>query len=135
MSRKYSDPSYGSKKVFTFPATGSLAGTAAISEKARHTFMEPVTVTDMNVYFNAGGTTAAQSFVLGKSLAGTGSFSGFGTIAVGTQATDSVKDGSVTETTFDTGDDIVLYAGGTDTDVTDGIVRFQYKERYVSGDT
>jgi hypothetical protein len=134
MSRTYSDPSYNVEQTLSFPATGSLAGTAAISEKARHTFMEAVTVTDFNVYFNAGGTSTAQSFVIGKSAAGTGTFAGLGTIVVGTQATDSVKDGTVTATNFSAGDDIVLHAGGTSAIVSDGIVRVQYKERYVQSD-
>jgi len=134
MSRTYSDPSYGSKKLFAFDATGSLAGTAAIAVKGVHTFMEPVTVTDMNVFFVAGGTTAAQSFVIGKSLAGTGTFAGIGTIVVGTQATSSVKDGAVTSTSFNAGDDLVLYAGGTAAIVANGVVRVQYKETFVLSD-
>ena len=134
MSRRYSDPSYGSEKCFSFETTGSLAGTAAIAEKGRHTFMEANTVTDMNVFFTAGGTSTAQSFVLGKSAAGTGTFSAVGTIVVGTQATNTVKDGAVTATNFSAGDDVVLKAGGTSAIVSDGIVRFQYKERYVQSD-
>jgi hypothetical protein len=134
MSRTYSDPSYGSEKLISFPATGSLAGTAAIAVKCAHTFMEPCTVTDMNVFFVAGGTTAAQSFVVGKSLAGTGTFAPIGTIVVGTQATNTIKDGAVTATSFNAGDDLVLYAGGTAAIVANGIVRCQYKETFVVSD-
>ena len=134
MSRTYSDPSYGSKKMYAFPATGSLAGTAAIAIKSAVEFMEPATVTDFNVFFVAGGTTAAQSFVIGKSLAGTGAFSAIGTIVVGTQATNSTKDGAVTETSFTAGDLLQLYAGGTAAIVANGIVTVQYKETFEVGD-
>ena len=120
--------------MYAFPATGSLAGTAAIAIKSAVEFMNPATVTDVNVFFVAGGTTAAQSFVIGKSLAGTGTFAGIGTIVVGTQATNTVKDGAVTETSFNTGDVLQLYAGGTAAIVANGIVTVQYKETFVVSD-
>lgn len=135
MARFYSDPSYGVKQVHTFPATGSLVGTAAISLKGAHKFMHPVTATDVEVYFVAGGTTTAQSFVVGKSLAGTGTFAGIGTIVVGTQATGTSKAGAVTETSFSTGDELQLYAGGTAAIVANGVVSVQYRETFVVSDS
>lgn len=131
MGRTYSDPSFGSKKVIRFAATGSLVGTAAIALKDSHQFMAPAVVDDVEVFFVAGGTTTAQSFVVGKSLAGTGAFSTIGTIVVGTQATGTTKAGSVTETAFAAGDEIQLYAGGTAATVPNGIVAIQYRETFV----
>ena len=132
-SRTYSDPSFGSKKMIKFKTTGSLAGTAAIAVKEIVTLFEPIVVTDMEVFFTAGGTSTAQEFVIGGSLAGTGTFAACGTIVVGTQATGTVKDGSVTETAYAAGDDLILYAGGTGAILADGVVSVAYREAFVSG--
>ena len=135
VKRSYSDPAFGSKKVIRFTATGSLAGTAAIALKDSHRFMQPAVVTDVEVFYVAGGTSAdaTQVFNVGKSLAGTGAFSSIGSISIGTQATGTTKDGSVTETEFAAGDEIQLYAGGTGAIVANGIVQVQYRESFVVG--
>jgi hypothetical protein len=86
----------------------------------------------MNVYFVAGGTSTAQSFVIGKSLAGTGAFSGIGTIVVGTQATGTFKSGTVTETSMAVGDALILQAGGTSAVVANGQVSVLFREEFVN---
>ena len=132
MARQYSDPAFGTIQHHVFPATGSLAGTAAISIKGSIKFMTAVKVLNFNVFFVAGGTTTAQSFVIGKSAAGTGTFSAIGTIVVGTQATGTTKDGAVTETSFAEGDALQLYAGGTSAVVANGLVAVKYREEFVN---
>lgn len=117
--RSYSDPSYGSVKELPLRESGALNGTAASSaELVRHTFMTPTRVTDWNLQFIAGGTNTNISVLVGKSAAGTGTVTNFGTIAIGTQAIDTVKDGSVTATNFSSGDDLVISrSAGTSTSV------------------
>lgn len=110
MSRSYSDPSYGSKKVVRTAETASLAGTGVAAIKEVHTFMMPVTVTDWNVIVKTGGTAAACPVILGKAPTGTG-FVAFGTVTLGTNADLSVVDGTVTATSFSTGDDLVFERG------------------------
>lgn len=137
MSRTYSDPSYGSRKVIASPATGSLAGTVAMTTtRGIHTWMFPVVVTDVSVVLAGGATGSTQSFVLAKSLAGTGAVTAFSTIAVGTaaQANNTVKDGAVTETSFVAGDDIVFCGGGTSANTPSGIFLVSYREAFVNSD-
>lgn len=132
MTRSYSDDAFGTKQHLRLQASGALNGTSATAaELERMTFMAPVTVTDWNVYFEAGGTNTARSVTIGKSAAGTGAVSVIGTIAIGTQATGSVKDGSVTETTFDAGDDLVFQsAAGTSTTVENVVPTILIKEAF-----
>lgn len=129
--RVYSDPAFGTNQYHSFGATGSLAGTAAIAVKGAVRFATSVKVEGFALYFVAGGTTTAQSAVLGKSLAGTGAFSAIGTIVVGTQATDSVKLGTVS-TSFAAGDVLVCKAGGTDSDVTNIIPMIRFREEFTN---
>lgn len=137
MARSYSDPSYGSKKELRLNPSGALNSTeSAATEIGRHTFMQPVTVTDGNIWFNAGGTNTDISVVFGKSAAGTGSVSAMGTAAIGTSATGSVKDGSLTSTDFSSGDDLVVQrAAGTSTTSEDVVPSIQYTERFVESDS
>jgi hypothetical protein len=99
--------------------------------------MFPVTVTDVSVVLAAGATGSTQSFTLCKSLAGTGASVAFSTIAVGTaaQANNTVKDGSVTETSFVTGDDIIFAGGGTSANTPSGIFLVAYRENFVVTDS
>ena len=138
MSRTYSDPSYGSKKALRLEPTAALNGTDATATEVaacRTTVMQPITITDWNVHFVAGGTNATRSITLGYQSAGTGTTVPIGTIATGTQAANSVKDGSVTETNLTTGDDIVVTTIGTSTTVENMLPTIQYKERYVQSDS
>lgn len=105
----------------------------------RHTFMDAVTVKDFNVYFVQGDTTTGTSanhngwaIGIGKSAAGTGAITLIGTANCGTagQANGSVLDGSVTETNFSAGDDLVLtYEAGTA--LPAGVLRVEATVKYV----
>lgn len=132
-SRTYSDPSFGAKHVITFGTSGSLVGTGNGTEVGRHTVMQDAIVTDFNVYCVTGGTTGALNVLVGKSLAGTGAFVACGTLAIGTNASGAVIDGSCTETTFNTGDDIVIQWAGTSAMTTNVIARVQKRETFVVG--
>jgi hypothetical protein len=109
--KSYSDPSYGSKKVVRTAESASQAGTGAVTVIERHTFMFPATITDWNVIVKTGGTAGDCPVTIGKSVAGTGTVSELGTITLATNANLSVVDGTVTETSFDAGDDLVFSRG------------------------
>ena len=137
MSRSYSDASYAAKQELVTDAVGALNGTAAAAaEVTRHTFMEPVTATDWNGRVIAGGTDAAViSLIVGKSLAGTGAFAAIGTMALNTHAVDTVIDASLTATTFETGDDLVVQRSiGTSTSVLNIVPVVQFQNRFVAND-
>lgn len=140
MGRFYDDPSFGVLQRLTLRGKAAQTSVRASQVVAdRRTFMENVTVTDWNVHFVDGATTTGAAATtafkigIGKSLAGTGAISLIGTALCGTQANGTVQDGSVTETTFNVGDDIVLtYEAGTA--LPAGAVQVEadvmYKERY-----
>jgi len=109
--KSYSDPSYGSKKVVRTAESASQAGTGAVTVIERHTFMFPATITDWNVIVKTGGTAGDCPVTIGKSTAGTGTVAELGTITLATNANLSVVDGSLTETSFDAGDDLVFSRG------------------------
>lgn len=132
MTRSYSDDTFGVKQMLQLQASGALNGTqAADTELQRVTFMHPATVLDWNVFYEAGGTSSNSAVKIGKSVAGTGAVTDIGTITIGTQATDTVKDGSVTETEFDAGDDLVFErVAGTTTTVENVIPTILYREAF-----
>ena len=137
MSRTYSDQSYGSKKNLVMFATGSTVGTAAGTdlEGSRTTVMQPITATDWNLKYTAGGTTAGtKSLILNSSLAGTGANVAIGTIALGTNATNTLRDGALTETDLVTGDDLIISFDGTDAIVANVTATVQYREHFVTSD-
>lgn len=141
MTRTYSDPSYGSKKILKLETTGALNGTRSSATEigaTRCTVMQPITITDMNSFFVAGGTTTTNFLVVNSSLAGTGAAVPIGTISAYTQAINTVLDGSVvsgTAANLSTGDDIYLTAYGTTTTVEDIQVTLQYRENFVQSDS
>lgn len=132
-SRTYSDPSFGSKKTMFLPATGSLVGTGAGTEVGRLEVMEDCIATDWNLVTVVGGTTGAVNVLIGKSLAGTGAFTAFGTVAIGTNASNVVIDAACTETTLNIGDHLVCQWAGTSAMTTNVIPRIQYRETFVTG--
>jgi len=106
----YDDPKYRINSTLSFPATGSLAGTAAaaadLTRKKRAT---PTRIVDAVGVYIAGGTDAdILAVTINTSLAGTGDLVPIGTMIIGTQATLDTVDIAVTETTLLVGDDIVL---------------------------
>jgi len=138
MSRSYSDPSYGSKKTMVLPVTAVIDGTGtAVTLNSAIKIMQPVEVTDFNLHTVTAGTGVSHGdVVLGYSLAGTGTFSAFGTATtVGTQAIYSKVDGSVTATKLATDDQIQVKFDGTGVDVSTYVPRVQVTETFVVSDS
>jgi hypothetical protein len=138
MTRTYSDPSYGSKKILNMTASGSTVGTAVGTNLAasRTTVEFPITIQDWQLKYIAGGTTAGtKSILINTSLAGTGANVAVGTIALGTNATGEVRDGALTATNLNAGDDLILTFTGTDAIVANVQAQVTYVERYVQSDT
>ena len=134
MSRTYSDPSYGSKKSLELLDTAAMNGTAAVATDQIYTFMAPAKVQDWNCRVTTAGNGTKRDVVIGKSLAGTGSVAVMGTITVGTATVDTVTDGTLTETSFATGDDLVIQLGGTGATVAVVAPVVQYVETFVQSD-
>ena len=133
--RSYSDQSYGSEKAITTAESASLAGTGGVTVIQRHTFMYPVTITDWNVVVKTGGTSTDCPVTIGKSVAGTGTVAELGTITLGTNANLTVVDGTLTSTSFSSGDDLVFSRAVT-TSAGPFVVSAQvkYRETFESGD-
>lgn len=137
MGRSYSDASYATKQELPLNASGALNGTAAAAATVSvHTFMRPVSVSDWNGRVIAGGTDAGViSLIVGKSVDGTGAVSAIGTMSLSTHAIDTVVDGSLTTTTFDSGDDIVIQrSAGTSTSVLNVEPVVHYTEQFQEAD-
>lgn len=136
VSRTYSDPTFGSKKVVRTAESASQAGTGAITVIERHTFMYPATITDWNVIVKTGGTAGDCPVTIGKSVAGTGAVGELGTITLATNANLTVVDGTLTETSFDAGDDLVFSRGvATTAGPFVCSAEVYYREAFQVGDT
>lgn len=132
--RSYSDPSYGSEKVIR-SVNYAAFGTNALLTIDAHTFMTPAIVTDCNFTVLTAGTGVAGLAYVSKSLGGTGTVTAFGTITLGTNALGAVVDGSVTETSFVAGDDLVFEKGiGTTAGAWTGNFSVKYREVFTTGD-
>lgn len=137
--RSYSDPAYGVKQTIRGDIGAiALNGTVtSTTTKGVITVMQPCTVIDFNAVVLVAGTAVDTKLLIGKSLAGTGAFSPFGTITLtGTQNAATVIDASVTSTAFSTGDDIVLSrAAGTETEAALRVDAYiQYAETFEAAD-
>ena len=132
----YDDARYRTKQIlpnaiFGVAKTGSLVGTQAAAVQIGYPYkaMHPIRVISANAYFVVGGTNDVLKLALYKSLAGTGTATAFGTVAVGTTAEETFKDFSLTETSLTTGDTLILQRMlGTSTDVTDVMVSVGVRE-------
>jgi hypothetical protein len=130
----YDDARYRTRQTITFPDSGALNGTAAsAADVSRQRVMFPVRVIDANGYYIAGGTDAGVlKLTLNKSLAGTGALEAFGTLVIGTQATLSTKNITVTETDLAADDEIVIQrAAGTSDKVANVRINVGVRERFV----
>jgi hypothetical protein len=97
-------------------ATSAAGATAATTTFARATVLRACVVEDFNVIIGGTGdtsTSGAYTFVLQKSVDGTGAASAIGTASnTGlTHINNTVIDGAVTVTSMDAGDDLVLVSG------------------------
>lgn len=133
MSRTYSDPSYGSKKILKMNATGSVVGTSAGTDLAGST--TPVdgayTIKDWSLEYTVAGTHTAKSLILNTKLAGTGANVGIGTIALGTNLADTTRAGAAIDTKVVAGDQLIVTFVGTDAIVSQVTPWVTYVETYV----
>lgn len=123
MGSAYSDSRWGVVQQMTIPDAGANQTSVIAADKViqRHTFMNAVTVKDWNCVAVVGATqtgtaASARNYVeIAKSVAGTGTVTPIGSAFIGgTVANNTVIDSTLTETNFDSGDDLVLqYAAAT----------------------
>ena len=138
MSRTYSDPSYGSKKILPLGATGSIVGThasgtvLAATEKSVDT---AITIKDFSLQCTVAGTHTVKSAILNTKLGGTGALVPIGTAAMGTILAYDTTAGSATETKVVAGDSLVMSFVGTDAIVSEHIPQVTYVETYVQDAT
>ena len=138
MSRCYADPSYGSKKILTMATSGSTVGTSAGTDLiySTTTVEMPVTVgPEVNLYYNAGGTSSAKSLILNSKLAGTGANVALGTIALATNVKGSIRAMTINETELNANDDLMFTFVGTDAIVASVTAAVTYVERFVESDS
>ena len=138
MSRTYSDPSYGSRKILTMAATGSTVGTSAGTDLAGSNTTTDVPITvgpGVELYYVAGGTSSAKSLILNSKLAGTGANVALGTIALASNATSTTRAMTINVTDLAAEDDLMFTFVGTDAIVANVVASVTYVERYVQSDT
>jgi len=137
MSRTYSDPSYGSKKIFPLLGTGSVVGTHASGTVLAATEVSvplAMTIKDWSLQSTVAGTHSAKSLILNTKLGGTGALVPVGTAALGTHAIFDTTAGSATSTKVVAGDSIVVSMVGTDAIVSEFLPKVTYVETYVQSD-
>lgn len=132
MSRSYSDPSYGSKKVFSFHrvSMGTRSAAAAVTEAGQITAMSPITITSWNMTCNATGNGGTSQWTLRK-----------GTVALGTlnfvtnPTAGTTVGADVTEVSLTAGDVLSLYSATSVASPTPFVTaRVEYRETFESGD-
>jgi len=143
MSRTYSDPSFGSKKLLK----GLDAGYAINGTNASNTTLvrilggatSPLSITGLTAAQTTIGTQAiANALVLNTHLAGTGAAVAIGTVTLGTAgevlAAGAVVDGTVTTTSIADGDALsVTLVAGTETAANLRVVPIvEYTEKFVA---
>jgi hypothetical protein len=102
----------------------------------RMTFLCNAKVVSASLWALVGGTAAAWNAVsLGKSVAGTGTASLFGTFSFSTNADNTKINASLTATAFSSGDVLVIatIAGTAASAGAIGVIDLGWKQNYVSG--
>lgn len=127
----YADPKFGVEQAVVLPTSGALNGTVAATEITRMKFKRASVVTDIGLFFTAGGTAATRKLLLGLSLAGTGATSQLGTYTLGTQATKATALSGLGGT-FAANDDVVISHLGTDGIVYDVRPTIFYREAFAN---
>jgi len=134
MTRSYSDPSYGSKKLFSFTrvSMGTRSDDAEIVEGGRMELEHPITVLGWNITCDATGDGGTSMWTLrdGTTILGTLNF-----VTNPTTGT-TVSAAFATPTTLSTGDTLRLYSA---TSVADpgsfALARVEYREAFVESDS
>ena len=118
--------------------SGSTVGTSAGTDLiySTTTVEMPVTVgPEVNLYYNAGGTSSAKSLILNSKLAGTGANVALGTIALATNVKGSTRAMTINATNLNANDDLMFTFVGTDAIVASVTAAVTYVERFVESDS
>jgi hypothetical protein len=132
MSKQYDDPRFGVEQCFTTDVSASLASTVAATEINRYYIKKDSVLTGVQLRCKTGGTDAVRQVLVGRSLAGTGAFSGLGTVVLGTQANSTIKAMTITQGTFAAGDHIVMQHLGTGAEPWVVSAQYFYTETFVN---
>jgi len=129
--RSYSDPSYGSIKLYSFPAL--TAGTRATAIAQAWKPMNPITIVDWQITNNATGTGGTSQWKLvATSAEGT---SELGAISMtGTHGVGAIVDGTATETKVSKDGAVHLYSVLSTAADLSVIATVSYRERFVQDD-
>lgn len=130
--RSYSDPSYGSKKVFSFArvSMGTRAAATEVTEAGCFTVIHPIRVTDWNIVCDATGNGGTSTWTLRKGSTAIGTLSFVTNPTAGTTV-----EGSLTETTLTAGDTLKLYSALSTAAPQPFITaRVEYRETFEDGD-
>ena len=136
--RTYSDPSYGSKKTWSFERVtgGTRPADTAILDAGVFTAMEPLTITAMNYTIDAlgtGGTTGTSTWILKKNVT-----AALGTLITGASysaGTSQRVEITGTNAICSVGDDIYIYSGiGTASTLGFVVMSIEYVERFLDSD-
>lgn len=130
--RTYSDPSYGSKKLFSFArvSMGTRSDDALVTEAGILTVMHPIRITDWNIICDATGDGGTSQWVLKKGTTALGTLNFVTNPTAGTTV-----EGSVTETSLTAGDTLRLYSATSVADPAPfATARVEYREVFEDGD-
>ena len=129
--RSYSDPSYGSKKIFSFTRVSlGTRSSATVPEAGVLTTIHPIKVVGWNIHCQGSADGGTAQFILCKGT------TALGTLAFVTNPTDGTTiSASITETALTAGDTLQLYAGTMESDATCfATARVEYRETFEDGD-
>lgn len=132
MSKQYDDARFGIEQCWILGRSGALNGTVAATELMRYTLSKDMVLNKAKIRAAVGGTEASlRQILIGKSLAGTGAMSAFGTQALGTLANGAIVDFTVAGTAA-ANDDIVIQHLGTGAAVYDVEIQLFLQELFVN---
>ncbi len=135
MSRSYSDPSYGSKKVFSFHrvSMGTRSAAAKVTEAGEMTVMNPITITKWNITCNATGNGGTSQWTLRKGTVALGTLNFVTNPTAGTTVSATLTVGTGNDVV--TGDVISLYSATSVASPTPFVTtRIEYVEHFVDSD-
>jgi len=130
MSTQYDDPRFGVEQRFETEATGALNGTVGATELFRYRFKKAAVITAVHARFKAGGTAATRQIIIGTAAAG-GSITAIGTAILGTQATNTTKDLSISGA-IAANEELIFQQLGTDAIVYNVSFGVFYQEKFTN---
>ena len=133
--RSYSDPSYGSKKMFKFNrvTAGTRGSVAVVTDAGCLTVLHPITVTGFGIQLSATGEGTSFWYPVRNVSLGLCTL-GFASGAAALAGTETTTTG--TGCTCETGDVLNLWAGANASSTLAFVeATVEYMERFVESDT